>query len=402
MRIALAIQHFPPYQGGAEQQARLLARRLAEATAGCDVITSRHDRSLERVCPEGAARVVRLPTAGSPAVRRVINGLMAFGYFLLHGARYDLVHAHCLSPFALGAILGARLRGARTVLKVCTLGARGDIAKVRGGPLGAWLWRGFTRADRWIVTCDAGRDEAVAHLGAGAPLSILPNAVEVAGVGSRGDPLSQAEARCALGLDDRPSCLFVGRLVPGKGLDVIMDAWPSIQEATGAALTIVGDGPLAATLRAWAASPPLAGSIRLVGWRPDPSPCYAASDVLLFPSATEAFGNVLAEAMAHGLAVVTTPVGLAARHARHLDNAWVLPTDGDRAALALALRHAAVELLADPSLRRALGERARATALTSFASADVVNAYLDLYRALLATARGPAPAATAPPETDHA
>lgn len=392
MRIALAIQHFPPYHGGAEQQARLLARRLGDLVERCDVITSRHDEGLPKVSHEGAARVVRLATGGPLPIRRALNGLAAFGYFLLHGARYDVVHAHCLSPFSLGAIQGARLRGARTVLKVCTVGARGDVAKVQGGALGAWLWRGFDAADRWIVTSGAGHDEVSGALRGPARVTLVPNALDTTRPPSSRDPRDLAEARRALGLADRPTCLFVGRLVPGKGLDAIMEAWPGIQTACGATLTIVGDGPLATELRAWAEAPPQAGSVQLAGWREDPALFYAASDVLLFPSASEAFGNVLAEAMAHGLAVVTTPVGLAARYARHRDNAWLLPGADDRATLALALGQAARELLADSALRLAIGERARATAHASFASEHVVRSYLELYHSL----------AVAPPRTAHA
>lgn len=407
MRVALAIQHFPPYHGGAEQQARMLARRLGDALEACDVVTSRHAAELDVVSQEGSTRVLRLPTLGPPAIRRAINGVVAFGYFLLRGGRYDVVHAHCLSPFSLGAILGARLRGARTVLKVCTLGERGDIAKVRRGVAGAWLWRGFTRADRWIATSHLGRVETEGHLRGAQRVAVMTNAVEIPTLAARRDEAGLASARRALGLDERPTCLFVGRLVPGKGLDVIQEAWPAIHDATGASLAIVGEGPLAAELEAWRKSSPAARAVRLIAWQRDPSSYYAASDVLLFPSSGESFGNVLAEAMAHGLAVVTTPVGLAAEHARHRDNAWVLSGDPDGAALAAALRHAVIELLRDPPLRRALGEGARATALASFASEGVVSAYLALYRELVTPTRAaqpvsPAGSGTPSLETDHA
>ena len=407
MRVALAIQHFPPYRGGAEQQARLLARRLATLTERCDVITSRHEPGLPRVSHEGDARVIRLPTAGPQRVRRAVNGLVAFAYFVYNGGRYDVVHAHCLSPFALGAILGARLRGTRTVLKICTLGACGDVAKVRDGRLGGWLWRGFAQTDRWVTTSAAGREEALAQ---GLPeqrVSLVPNGVEVPDLPTRADPRSVAERRRELGLADRPTCLYVGRLVPGKGLDAIVRAWPTIQARSGAALALVGDGPLGAQLREWAEAPALAGSVQLIGWQADPSRYYAAADLLLFPSTSEAFGNVLAEAMAHGVAVLTTPVGLASRYARHRENAWVLPGACDQAELAGAIQHAACELLADPELRLALGERARATARASFEVEPVVNTYLEIYRALVAgdARRGcatPAARAVPPLETDHA
>jgi glycosyltransferase involved in cell wall biosynthesis len=406
MKIALAIQHFPPYPGGAERQARLLARRLKEATVDCDVITTRHDRGLPWETREGGLRIVRLPTFGSGAVRLAVNALAAFGYFAIRGRRYQVVHAHCLSPFALGALLGARLRGCGTVLKVCTMGLAGDIAKVRRGLLGALLWRGFGTADRWVAASPAVYEEARAHLATRARVALIPNGVEVARTATPapgGDASPPRDPRAVLGLPERGVCVFAGRLVPGKGLDAIMEAWPRIHAASPATLVIVGDGPLATELRAWAEAPAQAGSVRLVGWQSDLSPFYASADVLFFPSASEAFGNVLAEAMAHGVAAITTPVGLAGRWAHDRGNALVVQGP-DRSSLVTALARAAIELLADDALRATLGERARATALECFASDAVVHAYLDLYRDILATrvVSHPEPSRPSPMGTSHA
>jgi glycosyltransferase involved in cell wall biosynthesis len=81
--------------------------------------------------------------------------------------------------------------------------------------------------------------------------------------------------------------------------------------------------------------------------------------------------------MAHGLAVVTTPVGLASHWIRDGENGIIIREDTP-GKMAVALRR----LLADASLRERLGRQARTDALTFFSRDSVVGAYLDLYRKL--------------------
>ncbi len=385
MRIAHAIQHFPPHPGGAEQQARTLARELADRLGACDVVTSRHRQDLTRESREGSVRVVRLPTLPAGPGRAIANLVAAFGYFARHGGRYDVVHGHCLSPFVLGAVLGARLRGCRTLVKICTVGERGDIAKVRRHGLGPWLWRGFRAADLFFATSPDARDEAIASGVAPERIALLPNAIPIpASRAERGGSHSHrtADSRLALGLPSAGICLFAGRWVEGKGLDVLMRAWPTIHARHDATLVIVGAGPLADVLASWARSAEIHGSVRLVDWQSDLTPYYSAADVLLAPSATEAFGNVVAEAMAHGLPVVTTPVGLAQVWIRDGENACLLRAD--RHTLAGELARATLTLLADEAMRRRIGANAQATAFAAFGCDAVLDECIALYRRLLA------------------
>jgi glycosyltransferase involved in cell wall biosynthesis len=113
------------------------------------------------------------------------------------------------------------------------------------------------------------------------------------------------ERRRALGVpDDALLCCYVGRLAPEKGIDVAIEAMRPLLAAypNRLRLLLVGDGPAEARLRA--AAP--AGV--LFAGRQEGSAlaeCYASSDVFVFPSATETFGNVVLEAMASGLCVIS-------------------------------------------------------------------------------------------------
>ncbi len=332
-------------------------------------------------------RVVRLSTLPPGPARPIANLLMAFGYFARHGGRYDVVHGHCLSPFVLGALLGARLRGCSTLVKICTVGERGDVAKVCSHGFGAWLWRGFRAADLFVATSPEARDEALAAGVASERIAILPNAIRIPAPRDErreGHALGTATERLALGLPAAGICLFAGRWVAGKGLDVLMRAWPTIRAGHDATLVIVGSGPLADVLAAWARSPEIEGSVRLVDWQTDLTPYYRAANVVVAPSASEAFGNVIAEAMAHGLPVVTTCVGLAQTWIRDGENALLLRAA--EPALADELARITLALLADEGMQRRIGANARATAITAFGCDSVLDDCTALYRRLLANA----------------
>jgi glycosyltransferase involved in cell wall biosynthesis len=365
--------------GGAERQADLLARLMAMRLGSCEVITTRFRRDLPLRSTVDGVQIRRLGTWGSGHIRLAANLVVAFLHFLLHGRRYRIVHVHCLSAFALGGIIGAKLRGCRTLAKVCSIGTEGDAPKVKGHLLGKALWRLFLQADLFVaVTPTVARD----LLDNGVPadrIVMVPNAVFSEPVEMSNDA-TRAIARGALGLPDLPTVLFVGRLVPQKRPDVLMRAWAEVVRDRRATLVLAGDGPEAERIAEWRRASSMGDTVRMFGWRSDPDVFYQAADVFAFPARDESFGNVLAEAMAHGLALATTPVGLARHWIRDGENGILVREDSPED-LADALKR----LIADPPLRERLGRQARRDALTLFSADSVVEAYLELYQRLAAS-----------------
>jgi glycosyltransferase involved in cell wall biosynthesis len=372
--VAFVIDKYLPFVGGAERQAQLLARLISDRLGHCGIFTAQpgaeSDASDVSVHSLGVSRPRR--------IRHAINFAAGFREFARQDRSPSIVHGHALSGLVCGAVLGARLRGRATLVKVCSVGAHGDIAKLRGQPFGHWLWRVIRRGGFFVVPTPGVLLEVVAAGVSSDRVTVIPNAVAATPPAPL-DAARKAAARAELGLPDRPTVLFIGRLSPEKGPDVLMRAWDQFAERCDATLVIAGAGSESPRVAAWARGSRHGDRVRLVGARLDVDRLYRAADVLAVPSRTESFSNVMAEAMAAGLAVVTTPVGLATHWIRHGENGLIARGEGG-SELAAAL----VTLVRDAALRERLGVAAREVAVGAFAAAAIVDRYLKLYERLTA------------------
>jgi len=150
-----------------------------------------------------------------------------------------------------------------------------------------------------------------------------------------------------------PVGIVVGRVAAEKNLDLAMDAFARIRAAIpGFRAVVVGDGPIRARLEQKHPWVCFAG----VRTGEDLARHYASADVLLFPSETETFGNVLLEGLASGLVTVGFDYAAAALHVAHgIDGLKV--AKGDVAAFHSAALEAA-RIAPHPGLRAAAREKA--------------------------------------------
>jgi glycosyltransferase involved in cell wall biosynthesis len=247
-----------------------------------------------------------LPYRTVPLVGRPLNGWLCARAIASAAAAFrpDVVLSYWLYPDAWGAQYWARQ--ARVPL---VAGARGSDIRVRD-----FVSRRLTRpvvrgAQRLlVVSADLGR-LAVRDYGADpARVRVIPNGCDAATFHLR----ARGAARAELGIaDDCELLLYVGRLVPEKGLRELIAATRSLQsQRPRLALVLVGDGPMRAGIESGLSASP-GSAIRLAGPQPPESVArwLAACNLLALPSYSEGHPNVLVEALACGRPVLATPVG---------------------------------------------------------------------------------------------
>jgi glycosyltransferase involved in cell wall biosynthesis len=238
---------------------------------------------------------------------RLLNGLTSSRFLTPRVAEFapDVVIGYWVYPDGFAA-----LRAARSLRVPCVVGALGSDVHVRSG-IASWLTgRVIRRADALVTVSEAMRTAAVRDFGADrARVHTIVNGFNT-GV-FRPGPMQAARLELGLPPDGR-LIVYVGRLVPAKGLRELLTAFGRLaQQVPDCRLALVGDGPMQAELARLLSEAGLESRVILTGGLEPPAVAgwVRASDLLTLPSWSEGYPNVVVEALACGRPVVATDVG---------------------------------------------------------------------------------------------
>ncbi|WP_419948682.1 glycosyltransferase family 4 protein [Candidatus Palauibacter sp.] len=185
--------------------------------------------------------------------------------------------------------------------------------------------------------------------------------------------------------------LFVGRLVERKGVHILIRALARVRERVAATLTVIGEGPETAALRAAAREAGVEASVHFGGRVSESTlaDAYRNSDLFVLPAVvdrkgdTEGLGVVLLEALEFGLPVIASDIGGIPDIVKHRQTGLLVPP-GDAAALASAI----LETAACPVQAREWARRGKEHARRQFALTRVVDRLLDCYETAIACRSG--------------
>ncbi len=382
-RVAFLSMHTSPLDrpgagdaGGMNVYIDGLATSLVRRGVDVTVFTRRADQSSPEVVDAPTGYRVVHTTAGPPRpmpLSRLDNFVEDFAAQVTIAMddsrpghdRFDLVHSHYwLSGWA--GLIVKQLTGLPLANSFHTLGRVKDATRRPGQPPEPLLRIAAEEevidlSDCVIASTDNEAVELIDHYGAHpGRVCVNPPGVDL----ELFAPGDRREARRALGMDDAPTVLFVGRIQALKGLDVAVEALAMVRDRIPAVRLHVVGGPSGPSGEAEyrlvrKAVEGLGLSEAVTWWNVQPHGrlpvFYQAADVLIVPSRSESFGLVAAEAQSTGLPVVAANVG-GLRHVVRDSTSGLLvdgwePVDYGKALL---------RILESPTERARLAEGARA------------------------------------------
>lgn len=293
---------------------------------------------------------------------------------LLRQRAPDVLHAHLFDAGLVGLVAG-RLAGTRAVAlsrhhmdEAWLLGAKTHVA------LDRWMAR---HADAVVAVSGAvkvhmeqregieARKIEVIHLGFDFT-SLSPTAVD------------RRRVRQELGGESGYVIGCIGRLFPNKGQQFLIQAVAGlIHQIPNLRLVLVGSGERAPLAR-MARDCGLDDRITFLGHRTDAAACMAAMDLVVHPSLSEAFSQVIVETMAVGTPLIATRVGGSAEVIHHGETGLLVPP-GD----VEAIRAAIARLHGDRTVAEAMATAGRAFVRSQFTVERTVDKHVRFYEGLL-------------------
>ncbi|MBD3345951.1 MAG: glycosyltransferase [Chitinivibrionales bacterium] len=306
MKILMVNYEFPPVGGGAGRATRHLCEKIAAQGVDVDVVTSRGATREKFLC--GKARVFSLPVHRKSIHQTGLRGMIAFVWHAVYCIRklmktesYSLIHYFFSVPT--GMISLATNRSTPYIVSL----RGGDVPGYNPGefqilhlllkPVNINIWK---RAARVVALSE--------HLGRAAQrswnrlhFSTIPNGVDTRLFHPKRK--SRDSEKCL-------NLLCVGRLVPWKGIDYLLDAVALIDEFEWK-LTLIGTGPFKNHLLKKAEQQGVNKKIRFIEAQPHEElpNWYSNADIFVLPSFGDSFGQVFLEAMACGLPVIAAQSG---------------------------------------------------------------------------------------------
>ncbi len=361
IRIGLVIGQLT--RGGAERQLYELVRGIDRDRFRCVVYCLSEDTDpFGPMLATAGVTVKTLSRAGGLDLGRVLT-LARFA----RGDRLDILHSFLVhaSGYAWPARRLARVPRLITSARNC---------QSAGGVRDWVIGQAFRGSDAIVCNGEAVRAFVARQYGASGPrCRVIYNGVDLARFRARKSASRPREDGAG------PTIITVGRLVAQKDVPLFLQAADLLRRRHPTArFLVVGDGPLRRDLQSEAAALGLGSAVAFLGERADIPDLLGTADVFWLTSAWEGLPNVLLEALASAVPVVTRDVGAAREIVRHGQTGYIVPA---RDPGAFAAHTGAI--LASPETGRAMGLAGRRVVEETFSLAAMVRATERLYEEVL-------------------
>ncbi|MFG0329522.1 MAG: glycosyltransferase [Phycisphaerales bacterium] len=383
MRILHLLTSLDPTTGGPANVLARLAPVQAERGHDIEIVTADDPESLRDTATRLQDQNIRVtlggpmsgPFAKGPRTRSAITESLARGRDLvhLHGLWQDTTHAGAVS---------ARRNGTPYIVRPCGML---DPWSLRQGRLkkriylAVWGRRDLNEASALHFTTETER-VLVEPLQLRPPGFIIPNGVDWSEFAHLPEP---GRFRASRGYGDEPLVVFLSRVHPKKGIELLLDAFASARIEATTRLAIVGPGEAnyIGALRERAESAGIGSRVDFVGMLSGSARIEALADADLFAltSFQENFGVVVIEALAAGTPTLISDQVNIYREVEAAEVGRATPCEVD------AIRDGLERLLADRKALQTMGERGREWVHRTFQWTSIANQIDTMYEAVLRT-----------------
>ncbi|MEM3828245.1 MAG: glycosyltransferase family 4 protein [Conexivisphaerales archaeon] len=355
LRVLMFSDYFYPHVGGGvEKVVYELSKRLVKM--GCDILVITLGENclcydvdgikVYRVAGVDLTKLFQMQLSVPKDIKKVLNVAKDFSP--------DIIHAHNIFfTTSLLAVLIKRVSHRKLVFSAHL----GDVSNL--ALLGRWKALAAKAYEKFfgkIILSSSDAIIAVSHavrqhvISLGAPpkkVVVIPNGVD----------LEEFSSSFNMQKSIKPEVIFVGRLIPNKGLEYLVEAAKILinSKITKVRFKIVGDGPYRQQLEELVARYGLSPYFEFLGFVPKVSEILRNGGIFVRPSLTEGMPLTILEAMASGLPIIATRVSGTSEIIMH-NETGILIEPGNVRQLAEAIKY----LVESPAEALRLGRNARA------------------------------------------
>lgn len=375
MRVLMLSDYYPPHVGGGvETVAEQLAKGLTHRGHPVQILTLR-TRGGSTAESDGLLSIRR-------AAAIDLTDRLGFQFALslsvlpalcaaVRSFKPDLIHAHNLFfRTTESAALAKRFLGRPLILSVhlAAMHGGGRLLRLLVAAYENTMGRCALRsADEVTAVSQSAANHAERLMASDRAVTVIPNGVD-------SETFRPGKARA-----EQPIILFVGRLVPNKGPEVLLRAAPRVLERhQDARFVFVGDGPMRQQLNRVARELNVERSVAFLGHRSDVPTLMQTAAAFARPSTLEGMPLTVLEAMACALPTVATRVGGSPELIRDGETGYLVEP-GDDAGVASKL----IQLLDSPEQAARMGENARRAVEQSYSWTRVVDRTEALYQSVV-------------------
>lgn len=378
MKVLQVTPLYPPHIGGIEKHVSQLSQKLVEFGHQVTVYTSNIPQLKEYEIINGV-HVYKFKSLCSPLNNQIIPGLF---FKLISKNNFDIVHIHSQVHFSSNITVLSNI-GRRCPVILTSHGVaeykegwRKTVNTLHDKTITRWMLKSTDK----IIALSVKHKEILGNLGADPDkIEIISNWVDLKDVNYNTDT---DEFKKVYHLKDKKVVLYVGGLIPRKGINSLISAMEYVEK--DAVLLVVGSEMKAYkgikdSLEKQAKDLGL-NNVFFVGSLSDEDlqRAYSASDIFVLPSISEIFGLVILEAMVYGKCVVASNVSGPSSIIEDHKNGFLFEPGN-----ALQLADRINYLLSNPQVLRDVGQNAKNMVESKYDINTTVQKVLDTYNEVL-------------------